>query len=192
MGHEKIAWGITGSGHLLKESIDCFAELVEKGLRVDLFLSSAAETVLNTYRLYERLKNLQSSHPQQIKHIYREQDQPPGFPICAKFNLHTYDLLIISPLSANSVGKMNVGIADSLITNIFSQMIKGNGPIYAVPCDLIPGIISTITPNGKTIQITVDNFNSQNARSLRKFPTVSLFENPRNLCKAVQENFPLN
>ncbi|MHA1775784.1 MAG: hypothetical protein DRO88_05050 [Promethearchaeia archaeon] len=192
MSRIKFAWGITGSGHLLKESLECFEKMVENGRRVDLFISSPAETVLKMYNLYNRLKEFIKNNQDQIKHIYREDEQPPAFPICAKFNLHTYDLLILSPLTANSVAKMNVGIADSLITNIFSQMIKGNGQIYVVPCDLIPGIIKTTAPNGEIVEIRIDNFNSQNARCLRKFPTVSVFDHPSKLCEAAKNLYPLD
>ena len=42
---QRIAWGITGSGHYLKESMD----LIDKLDDVDLFLSKAGEEVLKWY-----------------------------------------------------------------------------------------------------------------------------------------------
>ncbi len=187
MSQFKIAWGITGAGHLLRESVEQIVKLVEEGKRIDIFISNAGETVLTMYKLIDSLSNIQKTHPESLKRLIFEKDQIPGYPISAKFNLHTYDLLVLSPLSANSVAKMNVGIADNLMTNIFSQMVKGSGPIYVVPCDLIPGLIQTETPGGKSVEITIDNFNSQNARNLRKFPKVSLYENPSDLSKAINE-----
>ncbi|MHA2019218.1 MAG: flavoprotein, partial [Promethearchaeota archaeon] len=83
--------------------------------------------------------------------------------------------------------KMNVGIADTLITNIFSQMIKGSGKILLVPCDLVCGDIETEIPNGNKIIIRVDQFNCQNALNLRKFPNVSLFEHPKEILAKLKE-----
>ena len=42
---KRIAWGLTGSGHLLKESIN----IIESLENVDLFLSKAGEEVLKWY-----------------------------------------------------------------------------------------------------------------------------------------------
>ena len=42
---QRIAWGITGSGHYLKESI----EIINKIDNLDLFLSKAGEEVLKWY-----------------------------------------------------------------------------------------------------------------------------------------------
>ena len=68
-------------------------------------------------------------------------------------------------------------------------MIKGNGPIYVYPCDLIPGKILTEVPGGKRVEITIDNFNSQNARSLRKFPTVEIFESVEGITTKILEKW---
>lgn len=181
MAQFKIAWGITGAGHLLRESIKILEQVLSQGIRMDVFVSAAGETVLKMYGLLDSLQKAHQKYDTQFKRLIFDKDQVPGYPICAKFNLHSYDALILSPLSANSVAKMNVGIADTLITNIFSQMVKGNGPIYIVPCDLFPGKLHTEIPGGKKVEITIDNFNSQNARNLRKFPTVRIISHPNDV-----------
>lgn len=183
----KIAWGITGAGHQLTESIKIIEELVQNGKIIDLFLSEAAEIVINMYHLKSRLDKIQKENPNQVKKIYYGRTQKPGFPICAKFNLGYYDFLVISPVSSNSVAKMQYGIADSLITNIFSQMIKGRGKILLVPTDIIQGKIQTEIPQGGTIEITIDEFNSKNANSLAKFPNVQVFSNPQDIMTFILE-----
>ena len=182
----RIAWGITGAGHFLQESIDLLEKLIQNGHIIDLFLSGAGQTVIKMYGLLDKIEKLKAMYPEGIKHIYLEQDQAPGFPVCARFNLEHYQLLVIAPLTANSVGKMNAGIADSLITNIFSQMIKGGGKIFLMPCDLIPGEIETVAPGAKKVKIHIDQFNSDNAKALTKFPNVSLFETPVGILNAIK------
>ncbi len=166
----RVAWGITGAGHYLHQSLDVIEKVLNEIDQLDLFLSAASEVVLKMYNCMDRLEELHSQYAETFKNIYYDKDQSPGYPICARFNLHHYDLLVLSPLTANSVGKMNNGIADTLITNIFAQMIKGNGLIYAVPCDFIAGEIETETPEGKMTKIHIDKFNSHNAQNLTKFP----------------------
>jgi dihydromethanopterin reductase (acceptor) len=39
----------------------------------------------------------------------------------------TYDLLVISPTTSNTIGKIVNGIADTLITNAVAQAGKGHG-----------------------------------------------------------------
>jgi len=60
-------------------------------------------------------------------------------------------------------------------------MIKGNGRIMCVPTDLVSGKIETRIPNGNTVKITVDEFNSKVAKDLAKFKNVTVFETPQSL-----------
>jgi len=185
----KIAWGITGAGHYLRQSVELIEAICKKPIQMDLFLSAAGESLLKMYGLLSRLEELQRNEPKKIGNIFKDNNQAPGFPICGKFNLHHYDLLVLSPLSANSVAKINVGIADNLITNIFAQMIKGGGKILVLPCDIIAGEITTEIPSGEKIKIHVDEFNSSNARTVAKFPHVSVFETPSALFKVIQTQY---
>jgi len=174
----KIAWGMTGAGHMLRESVELLGKMVDEGHSIDIFLSDAAEQVLTMYGLLKEIHRLKDEHGGCIGHIYFDHEQRPGFPVCAKFNLGKYDCLVLSPLSANSVAKIAVGIADTLITNIFSQMIKGGGRIIAVPCDLHPGELRTEVPGGDLVTIHIDSKNSQRALSLTQYPNTVICENP--------------
>ena len=50
----RIAWGITGCGDHLKESLDVMKELtIEHDLDVRVFLSEAGEMVVKWYKLYK-------------------------------------------------------------------------------------------------------------------------------------------
>ncbi len=167
-----IAWAMTGAGHYLKESVEAVKQIIEEGNEVTLFLSAAARVVLKSYNLLQDVIQLK------VKKIFDEENQKPAFHVSEYFNLHRYDLLIISPITSNSVGKMSHGIADTLVTNIFAQMIKGGGKIMCMPSDVVAGKIETIAPGGQKVKIHIDEFNSQNAKNLAKFPGVQVFETP--------------
>jgi dihydromethanopterin reductase (acceptor) len=181
----KLAWGFTGAGHFLNESVDILEQLIMQGNKVDIFISDAAEKVMEMYGVLNRVQQLQKTAIPLTSTIFFERQQRPAYPISARFNLKHYKLLILSPLSANSVAKINVGIADTLITNDFAQMIKGGGEVFVVPSDIIAGEIETTTPQGGKIKIHIDEFNAQNARALAKFPGVQVFQSPAELLQAL-------
>jgi dihydromethanopterin reductase (acceptor) len=170
----KIAWGITGAGYLLSDCVEIIGNLAKQGNHVDIFISAAGEKVLQMYGLLETIHTIPEIASDHHNKIYYEKDQSPAFPICARFNLHYYDILVLAPLTANSVAKINVGIADTLITNIFAQMIKGSGNVLILPSDIIAGEIETDIPGNQKIKIHIDPFNAQNAQSLIKFPNTKV------------------
>ena len=51
----RIAWAITGAGHLLQESVNILVEL-SKEHEVTVLLSEAGEEVLKMYGLFNQLK----------------------------------------------------------------------------------------------------------------------------------------
>jgi flavoprotein len=68
----RIAWGITGCGDYLKESIDIMKEVTkEYNLDVRVFLSQAGEMVIKWYKFYSDLK---TSFPK----TYSEKSPIPG------------------------------------------------------------------------------------------------------------------
>lgn len=171
----KIAWGFTGAGYLLTESVEIVGNLAKQGHHIDIFISEAGEKILEMYGLHTTIKTIPEIKSTHHNKIYYEKDQRPAFPICSRFNLHYYDVLVLAPLSANSVAKINVGIADTLITNIFAQMIKGSGNVLILPCDIIAGEIETEVPGGQKVKIHIDKFNADKARNLTKFPHTKVF-----------------
>ena len=89
----KIAWGITGAGHLLQESVNMLVEL-SKEHEVTVLLSGAGEEVLKMYGLYEVVKNVTGG---KYRELVLENSQRSSFPMTGRFSLGTYDLLVVSP-----------------------------------------------------------------------------------------------
>lgn len=141
----KIAWGITGAGHFLRESFDVLKDLKQKNndLKVTTFLSSAAEEVVRMYGLEDELNTISSG--EYLEEIFPESGQGASVPKAGRFLLHKYDCLIITPATSNSVAKIAHGISDTLVTNIVAQAVKGSVPVYIVPVD-IAGIIESRMP----------------------------------------------
>lgn len=139
----RIAWGITGAGHLLQESVEMLVKLTEDH-EVTVLLSGAGEEVLKMYGLFETVKKLTGG---KYRELVRECDQRESFPMTGRFSLGTYDMLVVSPATSNTIAKIVHGIADNLITNAVAQSGKGKVNTYIVPVDLESGDLETVLPS---------------------------------------------
>jgi len=163
-----IAWGITGAGHFLRESIDLITELGQTNdsapVKVDVFVSRAAEEVLRMYHLDNDLHHAAAT-------VVR--DNMASAPIVGRFARSRYRILVIAPATSNSVAKFVWGISDSLITNLFAQAGKSGVPIVVLPTDIAPEMDS-LTPNNRIIKVYPRPIDLENTAKLDQFPEVTL------------------
>ena len=134
----KIAWGVTGAGHLLLETFSAF-DKISKSADVSVFFSKAGEEVANMYGLF-------GSIHKRFKSFYLESQEGSSFPSSGLFSMGKFDTLVISPTTSNTVAKIAHGISDTLITTIVSQALKGNVPVIIVPTDFRAGTAKTKLP----------------------------------------------
>ena len=171
----KIAWGITGAGHLLEESVEIMEEL-KKEHEIKVFLSRAGEEVVRMYGVLGRVGEFP---------IVRESKQGFSFPSCGAFNLGKYDAFIISPATSNTVAKIRLGIADSLIPCCASQALKSRIPLILVPTDSKP-IVDTKAPNGQIFRIYVRRIDLEHIEALRDEGAI-IVEHPGEIKKALKD-----
>ena len=139
----KIAFGITGAGHLLSDSVELLEQLMTKH-DVTVLLSAAGEEVLKMYGLYKRIESITGGY---YNELVKEKDQEFSYPLTGRFSLGKYDLLIVSPATSNTIGKIVTGIADTLITNAVAQSGKGGVKTCIIPVDLESGDVETVLPS---------------------------------------------
>ncbi|WP_407374378.1 dihydromethanopterin reductase (acceptor) [Methanobrevibacter sp.] len=139
----RIAFAFTGAGHLLRESVH-LAEKLASEHELTILLSGAAEEVLKMYGLYERVERLTGG---KYHELATDTNQKFSYPITGRLSIGKYDLLIVTPATANTVSKIVYGIADTLVTNAVAQAGKGAVPVYMVPVDIHPGPIDTVLPS---------------------------------------------
>lgn len=131
---KSIAWGITGAGAYLEESIEVIEEISKLGLKVTAFVSRAGEQVLEMYGLRSRLENtLRGEYPVGV--VY-ESAEPPGYPATGRLYLGVYSAVVVSPATLNTVAKIIHGISDTLVTNLVAHSVKAGLPVYILPVDL--------------------------------------------------------
>ncbi|WP_277188266.1 flavoprotein [Caballeronia sp. BR00000012568055] len=125
----RFAWCVTGSGHMLEESIALALRLPG----VDLFLSAAGEEVLPLYgwpvpKLREHFKVIRDNTASSV---------PVGMLYSGDY--HT---VVIAPATSNTVAKCAFGISDTLPTNLYAQAGKQCVPGIVFACDTAPVVVT--------------------------------------------------
>jgi len=141
-GQLRIAWGVTGAGHFLKESYATMARVHGDGHMVTTFLSRAGEEVSRMYGLFDDLGTI--SDGSYLNEVFLDSAQGSSFPKIGRFNLKRYDLFVLSPATSNTVAKIVAGIADTLVTNCAAQAMKSGVPCLIVPVDQEADVVSEL------------------------------------------------
>lgn len=163
----KIAWGITGAGHFLRESLDVAAILPG----VEFFASSAGMEVLKIYAIT----------PPSTPCV----DKSASTLACRAFAAGKYGLLVIAPATSNSMAKFVHGISDTMITTLFAQAGKSRVPIIVLPTD-VEEIIDTMGAT-KPMRIYARPVDLENVEKLKLFPNVTVAATPAELAAAIDK-----
>jgi HisA/HisF family protein len=165
----KIAWCITGAGHLLDESIEEITRLINKykKVKIDIFLSQAGYEVLKIYKLYEKLLDTNCE-------IHK--DNSASAPIIGRLYKGHYDLLICAPATSNTAAKYINGISDTLVTNYLAHAGKSKVPILIMPTDIDENLISS-APD-KIVDVYPRQIDINNTRKLEEMENTNLISDP--------------
>ena len=169
---KKIAWGITGAGAFLKESVELLLTFPED--LIDVFLSRAAEEVLKMYALWDMISSKRK--------IFL--DRGASYPVSGRFSLGVYSLLVIAPATSNTVAKMAYGIADTLITNLFAQAGKAGVPSVILPTD-VDDIMVSESPSGDKITLKRRKIDEGNILRIKSMNMVEVVSSIEELKKAI-------
>jgi dihydromethanopterin reductase (acceptor) len=171
MDHPRLAWAVTGSGHYIEECLEFILTLD----CVDLYLSLAGEEVLKMYGI--KLDTVREKMP-----VYR--DKTASSPPVGLFYKGYYHTFVMAPTTSNTVAKCVLGIADSLVTNLYSQAGKCRVPSIVYPCDIAPEM-ETTAPGGK-VMVYPRPIDLEATNKIRTFPYTQVVESVDELIEAVQ------
>ena len=167
-----VAWGISGAGHFLREILP----VVESLEQVDLFYSRAASEVTRMYRCREALDVA-------ARKSLDESDYS-SFASC-RFAAGAYDLCVIAPGTSNTVAKCALGIADTLLTNLFAQGGKFGVPLVVLPTD-VQEEISSVSISGKTLSLRPRPVDLKHLSRLETFSGVRVMRSPEELASLLR------
>ena len=165
--NKRIAWGITGSGDYINQSVALMKELTKKyNLEVEVYLSREAEVVLKQYKLLNEVK-------ESFSKVSTEKGPNAPF-LSGKLQVGRYKLFLITPATANTVAKIAHCIADSLITNSAAQAMKADVPVYIFPVDQKVSEVITKLPNGKNLKLRIRKEDVENVEKLRRMQGITV------------------
>lgn len=164
-------WALTGSGHFFKESLAIMRTLPN----LDVFLSSAAEEVLNMYKQ-------ELSFPAGTR-LYK--DRTASAAPVGNFYYGVYHTLVLGPATSNTVAKCVAGISDNLPTNVFAQAGKCRVPAIVFACDTQPEM-DTEAPKGM-VKVYPRRIDLENTEKLKSFEATTVVETLPELQHAVEE-----
>jgi archaeoflavoprotein AfpA len=181
---KKVAWGITGSGDKLSETIEIMKQIEKRygnSVDIEVYLSKAGAIVLKYYRLEDELK-------ESFRRVMIETDSNSPF-LAGWLETGKYEFLLVAPATSNTVAKISVGIADSLLSNSAIMALKGFIPVYIMPSDYREGTITTRLPKGKDIKLRVRREDAEHVRRLEKMKDVFVLERPKDITKIFKKHF---
>jgi archaeoflavoprotein AfpA len=180
----KVAWGITGAGDRLAETIEVMEQVREerKGVvEVQVYVSKAGEQVLRTYRFMERLEKA-------FGRVVVEVDANSPF-LAGWLQTGRFEFLLVAPASSNTVAKVAVGISDSLLSNSVIMGLKGSVPVYVLPTDFREGVVVTKLPDGRDLSLVMRKEDVDNVRRLREMKGVFVLEKPEEIRLVFDKHF---
>lgn len=180
----KIAWGITGSGDRLPETIGIMKKLKEEyqnGVNLRVYLSKAGEQVVRWYRLYEQVK-------QNFGRVWVEVNSNSPF-LAGDLELGKFEFLLIAPATSNTVAKIAAGITDTLLCNSAIMALKAFVPVYIMPSDYKEGTVVTKLPDGKDLKLRVRKEDAENTRKLSLMENVFVLEKPEDIREVFKKHF---
>lgn len=173
MTQPRLAWAITGSGHYIEECLEFLLTLDN----VDLYLSQAGEEVLKMYGV--DLKDIRARMS-----VYR--DKAASAPPVGLFYKNYYHTFVMAPVTSNTIAKCVLGIADSLVTNLYSQAGKCRVPSIVYPCDIAPEM-ETTAPGNKKVMVYPRKIDLEGTARIREFEYTQVVESVEELTEAVRQ-----
>ncbi len=180
----KVAWGITGSGDRIVETVEIMKKIQKQYddvLDIRVFVSKAGDQVIKYYKLFNDLEK-------NFDKVWVEINANSPF-LAGQLQIKRYEFLLLAPTTSNTVAKISLGLADSLLSNAAIMAQKAFVPTYIMPCDYKEGIITTKLPDGSDMKLRIRKEDAENVMKLRKMEDIFVIETPQELPSIFEKHF---
>lgn len=181
---KRVAWGITGSGDRLSETIEVMKKIKNKyqtEARITLYLSKSGDQVLKFYGLFKKLKENFDKIRTEIN-----SNNPT---LAVQLQSGKIEFLLIAPATSNTVAKLANGISDTLLTNSAIMALKSFVPVYVMPCDYKEGSTITQLPDGSKMKIRVRKEDVAQTKKLAAMDGIFILEKPEDIHQLFKKYF---
>ncbi len=156
-------------------------EQYQNEVDIIVYLSKAGDQVVKYYRLANDLK-------QNFDRIWVEINPNSPF-LAGQLQTGKFEFLLIAPATSNTVAKIAMGIADSLLCNAAIMGLKAFVPIYIMPSDYEEGMIVTRLPNGRDLKLRIRKEDVEHVKKLAKMDDVFILEKPEEFYRVFKKHF---
>lgn len=179
---KKVVWGITGSGDRLAETFEVMSNIRKEYGDIDIrvYLSKAGEQVIKYYKL---IKPLEENFDYKVE---RNANSPF---LAGQLQLGKYDFFLIAPATSNTVAKIAMGIADSMLPNSTIMGLKAFVPVYIMPSDYKEGTTVTKLPNGREMKLRIRKEDVEHVKELQNMDGVTVLEEPEDIINVFRKHF---
>lgn len=184
MAKKKIAWGITGAGDKIEETVQVMMDINERykeQVEIEVFISKAGDQVIKYYEISHEIENT-------FNNIWVEINANSPF-LAGNIQLGKYEFMLVAPGTSNTVAKIALRMGDTLISNAAIMGQKADVPIYILPADYEEGITITKLPDGKDLKLTIRKEDVEHVKKLAKMDNTSILPTPADIIPVFEEYF---
>jgi len=181
---KRIAWGITGSGDKLVETMEVMKEIkkrFEGQADIRVYLSKAGGHVIKYYGIEKELE-------ENFGRLWTEINPNAPF-LAGLLQMGKFEFLLIAPATSNTVAKISTGIADSLLSNAAIMALKAYVPVYIMPSDYREGEVTTILPNGREMKLRIRKEDAEHVKRLENMEDIYVMEKPQEIEKIFEKYY---
>jgi archaeoflavoprotein AfpA len=180
IGKVRIAWGITGAGDRLRETIDVMKKVKKLyPVEIRIFASKAGEQVLKWYKVYDDVKS-------SFDRFAVEVNANSPF-LAGEVQIGKYAMLVIAPATSNTVAKIASGIADTLLSNAALMALKAFVPVYIMPSDYEEGEVTTELPDGRKLRLRIRKEDVEHVEKLKAMDGIYILEKLEDIEGAIKK-----
>ena len=170
---KKIAWGITGAGDKVLETVRAMEKIkkeYEDRVDIEVFISKSGDQVI---KYYEISGDIESNFDKSWVEINANAPFLAG-----NMQMGKYEFMLIAPASSNTVAKISMRMGDTLLSNAAIMGQKADVPIYILPSDYEEGVTITQLPNGNDLKITIRKEDVEHVKRLEKMYETYIIKKP--------------
>jgi len=182
---KKIAWGITGAGDKILETMKVMEKIrveFEEQVDIEVFISKSGDQVVKYYGISNDIES-------NFDRVWVEINANAPF-LAGNIQLGKYEFMLIAPATSNTVAKIAMRMGDTLISNAAIMGQKADVPIYILPSDVEEGVTITQLPDGKDLKITIRKEDVEHVEKLAKMYETYIIKDPHEMVEVFRKHFP--
>jgi archaeoflavoprotein AfpA len=183
---KRVAWGISGSGDRLPDTVEAMKAIKAKYddlVDIRVYISKAGDQVVKYYKLFNDLEAT-------FDKIWVEANANVPF-LAGQLQVGKFELMLIAPATSNTVAKISLRLADTLLTNAAIMAQKAFVPLYIMPSDFQEGVTTTKLPDGRDLKLQIRKEDVEHVQKLQNMEGTFILKDVKEISMVFQKHFGL-